>query len=159
MKIGRRQPEYWSNLLLQLIGNPAVTTPLDDPEYMRITTNLIPQECIDANGLTNKIKNGYIYMRIIKGIYGLQQSGKLANKLFKDCLELHNYYEVKHIPGPFTHTWRPMWFTVVVDIFGIKYDGEEHAKHVLSTYTESALRYEERLEGRIVLWNHIKLAL
>ena len=61
-----------------------LATLLDDPEYMRIAANLIPQEFIDENGSADKIKNRYVYMRIIRGIYGLSQSEKLANKLLKD---------------------------------------------------------------------------
>jgi hypothetical protein len=30
------------------------------------------------------------------------------------------------------HTWQPIWFTLVVDDFGIKYVGKEHALHLKS---------------------------
>ena len=63
-------------------------------------------------------------MRIIRGIYGLPQSGKLANDLLKKRLEVHGYREVKHTPGLFKHDWRPMWFTLVSDDFGIKHIGK-----------------------------------
>ena len=68
-------------------GNFYLATPLDRPEYMRIPIELIPQEFIDAKNLADKIKMvngvGYIYMKIIRGIYGLPQAGVLANKLLK----------------------------------------------------------------------------
>ena len=57
-----------------------LATPLDCPEYMRIPIELVPQEFIGATKLVSKIKNGYIYMKTIRGIYGLPQSGVLANK-------------------------------------------------------------------------------
>ena len=85
-----------------------LATPLDDPEYMRIQAALVPQEFIDKYELQDKIKDGYIYMRIIRGIYGLPQSGKLANDLLKKRLEIHGYHEVKHTPGLFKHDWRPV---------------------------------------------------
>jgi hypothetical protein len=65
-------------------GNFYLATPLDCPEYTRIPVELVPQEFIDANNLASKIKNRYIYMKIIRGIYGLPQSGVLANKLLKN---------------------------------------------------------------------------
>mgnify|MGYP003311588239 FL=1 len=104
---------------------------MEDPEYMRIAANLVPQDFIDAYNLKDKIKNGYIYMRIIRCIYGLPQSGGIANKLLKERLEQDDYYEVEHTPGLFKHKWRPIWFTLVVDDFGIKYVGKSHLKHLL----------------------------
>ena len=50
-------------------GNFYLATPLDHPEYMRIPIELVPQEFIDANNLASKIKNGYLYMKIVRGIY------------------------------------------------------------------------------------------
>ena len=93
---------------------------------------LIPQEFIDLYNLTPKVKNGYIYIEIQKGMYGLPQAGILANKLLKTRLADHDYYEVPHTPGLFTHKTRPIWFTLVVDDFGIKYNGKEHADHLLT---------------------------
>ena len=56
-----------------------LATPPDDPEYMRILVALVPDSFIEQYNLKDKIKDGYIYMRIIRGIYGLPQSGRLAN--------------------------------------------------------------------------------
>ena len=50
----------------------------------------------------------YIYMWIIRGIYGLPQAGKLANDLLKKRLAEEDYFEVDHIPGLFKHKWRPI---------------------------------------------------
>ena len=82
--------------------------------------------------LQDKIKNGYIYMRIIRGIYGLPQAGRLANDLLKQRFAEKDYFEVDHTPGLFKHKWRPIWFTLVLDNFGIKYVGEEHRDHLLN---------------------------
>ena len=59
-------------------------TPLNRNEYTRIPIKLIPQEFIDLYDLTPKVKNGYVYMEISRGMYGLPQSGILANKLLKN---------------------------------------------------------------------------
>ena len=55
-------------------GNFYLNTPLDDPEYMRMPIKLIPQEFIDMYGLLHKVKNGYVYFKIIAGMYGLPQA-------------------------------------------------------------------------------------
>ena len=57
-----------------------LATPLKDPEYMRLATNLVPQEFIDMYKLQDKIRNGYICMRIIHGIYSLPQVGSLSSQ-------------------------------------------------------------------------------
>ena len=69
-------------------------------------------------------------------MYGLPQAGMLANKLLKERLEEHGYYELPHTPGLFTHKTRPIWFTLVVDDFGVKYVGKEHANHLMSVLKE-----------------------
>ena len=99
---------------------------------MQMPINLIPQAFIDEYDLTPKVKNGFVYLRIVKGMYGLPQAGMLANKLLKERLEEHGYYELPHTPGLFTRKTRPIWFTLVVDDFGVKYVGKEHANHLMS---------------------------
>ena len=81
--------------------------------------------------LTAKVKNGFVYIEIQKGMHGLPQAGILANKLLKRRLAKHGYNELKHTPGLFKHGTQPILFTLVVDNFGIKYEGVEHLKHLL----------------------------
>jgi hypothetical protein len=114
------------------VKNFYLETPLDRYEYMRMPIKLIPQEIIDQYDLMPKVKNGHVYMEIRKGMYGLPQSGILSNKLLKERLSEHGYYELPHTPGLFTHKTRPVWFTLVVDDFGIKYIGKQHAEHLIS---------------------------
>ena len=60
-----------------------LATPLERHQYMRIPIELIPQEFINLYQLQDKIKNGFVYYEIIRGMYGLPESGSLANKLLK----------------------------------------------------------------------------
>ena len=69
-------------------------------------------------------------------MYGLPHAGILANKLLKEKLLQNDYFEVPHTPGLFRHKARPVWFTLVVDDFGIKYVGKEHAQHLLGVLKE-----------------------
>jgi hypothetical protein len=109
------------------IKNFYLNTPLDRYEYMRVPLGLIPQHLIDQYDLTTKAKNGFVYCEIQKGIYGLPQAGILANKLLKKRLAKFGYFEVPNTPGLWRHIWRPIQFTLVVDDFGVKYVGKEHA--------------------------------
>ena len=101
---------------------------------MKIPLSHIPDEIITEYSLNNKVhRDGAIYIEIRKGMYGLPQAGMLANKLLKRRLAKHGYYEVRHMPGYWRHVWRPIVFTLVVDDFGVGYDGNEHAVHLLQT--------------------------
>ena len=64
-------------------------------------------------------------------MYGLPQSGILSNKLLKERLTKYGYNKVAHIPGLFKHETRPVWFTLAVDDFRIKYIGQENAQHLI----------------------------
>ena len=63
--------------------NCYLATPMKRKEYLRIAVELIPQEFIDLYGLHDKVKNGYVYREIVRGMYGLPQAGILANKLLR----------------------------------------------------------------------------
>ena len=97
---------------------------------------LIPQEFIDLCDLAPKVKNVYIYMEISRGMYELPQSGILAKKLLEKRLTKQGYHELPHTPGLFRHETRQVWFTLVVENFGIKYVGEENAKLLLGVLRE-----------------------
>eukprot|EP00804_Cyclotella_cryptica_P000955 CCRYP_018386-RA/>CCRYP_018386-RA protein AED:0.38 eAED:0.45 QI:0/-1/0/1/-1/0/1/0/226 len=108
-------------------------TPMDRYEYIRIPADLVPDEFKNAYNLWDKIHNGYIYMEIRRRCYRLPQTGILANKLLKKRLAEEGYFELPHAPGLFRHTNRPIQFSVVVDDFGIKYQGKQHLKHLIQT--------------------------
>jgi hypothetical protein len=110
-----------------------LSTMLDRPEYMRLALTIIPQEIIDKDSLLEKAKNGHVYIRIDKGMYGLTQSGRLANDLLIKRLAPHGYHPVKHTHGVWRHETRRVTFTLIVDDFGVKYVGREYANHLLDT--------------------------
>ena len=46
-------------------------------------------------------------------------------------LNKEGYFQDQYIPGLWAHKTRPIQFTLVVDDFGVKYNGREHAEHLL----------------------------
>ena len=58
------------------------------------------------------------------------------------------------------HKTRPIWFTLVVDNFGVKYVGEEHANHLMSVLREFYEVEEDWTGGLycgiILNWNYDK---
>jgi hypothetical protein len=99
-------------------------TLLDRPEYMQLALSIIPQEIIDKYKFMDKEKNGKVYIRIDKGMYGLPQAGRLANNLLFTRLVPHGYRPCTHTHGLWRHDTKPVTFTLVADDFGIKYLGK-----------------------------------
>ena len=130
-------------------------TPLDRFEYMKMDLNLFPQEFRDEYNLDAIAKNGHVSMEIRKGMYGLPQAGILANKLLKKQLAKQGYYELPHTPGLWKHISRPITFTLVVDDFGVKYVGEQHARHLVESIKKE---YTVEVDWAGELYCGIKLA-
>ena len=75
-------------------------------------------------------------MEIRKGMYGLPQEGLLSQELLEQILQKQGYTQSKVTQGFWTHAWRPIIFTLVVDYFGVKYVGKEHADHLVQVLKE-----------------------
>jgi hypothetical protein len=69
---------------------------------------------------------------IRKGCYGLPQAGILAYERLLKHLRANDYHPT-NVPGLFRHRTRPVTFSLVVDDFGVKYVGREHAQHLVDT--------------------------
>ena len=54
-------------------------------EYMLIPLPILPPTIIDQYNLTPLIHNGFVYVEVRKGMYGLPQAGKLANDQLANC--------------------------------------------------------------------------
>ena len=70
-------------------------------------------------------------------MYGISQAGVLAHAKLTSALVPHGYATTKNTPGLWTHSTRPIAFALVVKYFGVKYVGEEHAKHLLDILLEN----------------------
>ncbi len=118
------------------IKNFYLNTPMQY-EYVRIKLDDIPEEIIQQYLLQDKVDSeGYVFIEVQKGMYGLLQAGILAQNLLEKRLNKQGYFQNKAVPGLWTHDSRPISFTLVVDDFGIKYIGKEHALHLLNILQE-----------------------
>jgi hypothetical protein len=115
------------------IGSFYLETPLARYEYMKFPIALFPEHIKKQYDLTTHVNKGFVYVEIRKAIYGLPQAGILANQLLRKRLAPAGYYEVAHTPGLWRHVSRPIQFSLVVDDFGVKYVGKEHADHLITT--------------------------
>ena len=93
-------------------------------------------------------------------MYGLAEAGVLANKLISSRLEQEGYYQCQFTPSLWRHKWRPITFTLVVDDFGVKSEGDCHANHLkkcLEKHYELSIDWSGSLFCGIHLdWNYKK---
>jgi hypothetical protein len=64
-------------------------------------------------------------------MFGIPQAGIIAQELLAKRLKECSYTQSNTTLGLWTHEWRPITFSLVVDNFGVKYIGGEHAQHLL----------------------------
>jgi hypothetical protein len=109
------------SLCMDMGNTMYVNTKLLSPEYMRIHIDLIPEEIRQEYNTDEFMdENGYVYMEVTGAIYGLSQSGYLANQDLIKNLAKHGYHPVKRTPGLWKHETRKTTFTLVVDDFGVQ---------------------------------------
>jgi hypothetical protein len=142
------------------IKNFYLCTPLKRYEYVRMNLSDFPEDVIEHYDLRSKAVDGKVYVEIRKGCYGLPQAGLLAQELLEERLNKHGYVQSSRTPGLWTHKWRPVQFTLVVDDFGIKYVGEENLQHLISVLKEnyeiSIDREGKRYCGVFLDWDYEK---
>ena len=113
------------------IKNFYLMTPLKRREYVRLNMSDMPADVIEHYKLQeNATPEGSIFVSIKRGMYGLPQSGLLAQELLEERLGKRGYYQSQYTPGLWLHKTRPITFTLCVDDFGVKYVREEDKAHL-----------------------------
>ena len=102
--------------------------------------------------------NGWVYIEVVRGCYGLSQSEILANTLIHIRLNKKGYFEATTIPGLWKHKWQPIQFFLIMDNFGIEYVGERHI-HNLRDVLKQHYKIAEDLAGTkfsgiYIEWNY-----
>jgi hypothetical protein len=108
-------------MMMMDIKNYYIGTPLPRFEYMKMMMSRFPEEIIQKYNLNAITVNGWVYIEIRKGMYGLKQAGLLANQLLQTRLAPFGYYPACHTPGLWLHKTRQISFTLVVEDFAVKY--------------------------------------
>jgi hypothetical protein len=110
------------------IKNFYLGTPMMEYEYMRVPVSAVPDDIMEEYNL----HNGYLYVEVRKGMYGLPQAGRLANDLLTKKLAPHGYHPCPITPGLWKHETNSVVFTLVVDDFGVKYTDKADAEHLMN---------------------------
>jgi hypothetical protein len=147
-------------MMMMDIKNYYIGTPLPRFEYMKMLLSRFPKEIIQKYNLNARAVDGWVYIEIRKGIYGLKQAGLLANQLLQTRLAPFGYYPARHTPGLWLHKTRHISFTLVVDDFPVKYIGKRHAEHLrnalLRTYELTTDWTAMVYSGMTLKWDYNK---
>ena len=77
----------WARFMTIDISNFYITTPLKQPEYIRIHVRDIPDEIIIEYKLKKKTDaKGVVYIITNRGMYGLPHSGLISNEILANYL-------------------------------------------------------------------------
>ena len=138
-----------------------LNTPMDWPEFLCIKLNNFLEDVIENYKLRENVdKKGFVYVKCVRGMYGLPHALIMAQKLLKERLEKHGYHQSDKTPGFCKNDKRPISFTLIVDDFGVKYVDNKHAKHlinVLKKHFTVAEDWEgEKYCGITIDWDYTK---
>ena len=98
---------------------------LPDSEWMKLHISIIPNEIIQQYNLHDIVSDGWVYLEILNGMYGLKQAGKIAHDKLVKYLAPYGYKRARHTPGYWKHNNKPISFVLCVDDFGIKYTNKQ----------------------------------
>jgi hypothetical protein len=140
-------------MMMMDIKNFYLGNPLPRFEYMKMLLSRFPEEIIQKYNLNALAVDGWVYIEIRKGMYGLKQAG-LANQLLQTRLAPFGYYPDRHTPGLWLHKTRPISFTLVVDDFAVKYIGKQHAEHLWNVLLQT---YELRTDWTATVYSGMTL--
>ena len=100
-------------------------------EYMKLALAYIPDEIIEQYSLRTLSYDGWVYLEIRKGMPVLKQSGRIANDRLKSHLAKFGFAPVTRTPALWKHDTKPIFFSLIVDKFGVKYIGKDNADHLI----------------------------
>ena len=104
------------------------------------------------------VHNRWIYFEIVRGCYGLPQSGMLANNLLHTRLNKNGYFEATTTPGIWKYQCQPIQFCFIVGDFVPKYVGERHIHHLRNVLKQHCEITEDwkgtTFAGNNIKWNY-----
>ena len=138
-----------------------LASPMEENEYMRIHARYFLDDIRLQYDIENLIDaDGYVYVKIKKGMYGLKQAALLAYNHLVKQLKPHGYHPCPETTGLWKHKTRRTKFCLCVDDFGVKYFSQDDADHFLDSlkaHYKISVDYEgKHYCGFTIDWNYEK---
>ena len=103
------------------LSNFYLMTPLKQPEYGRVKMMDIPDKIINKYKLHDKAIDGWVYFKVMRGMYGLPQAGPNSHDKLEECLNKEGYYKSPLVHALWKHKTCTTQFVLIINDFGIKY--------------------------------------
>ena len=103
-------------------------------EYTRIHSKYFPPDIrylYHIDGLISEDR--YVYIKTIKGVYGIKQASIIAYNQLIYHMEPHGYYPAPFTTGLWSHETRITKFCLCLDDFGVKYFNKDDADNLLES--------------------------
>ena len=101
---------------------------------MRIHSKYLPPDIrarYHIDGLISE--DGYVYIKTVKGIFGLKQASIISYNQIISHMYTHGYYPVPFTTGLWAPNNRRKCFYLCVDDFGVKHFTKDCADHLLDS--------------------------
>lgn len=108
-------------------------TPMERPEYMRAHISQIPAATMATYNLLPLVHNDHVMIKVVKGLYGLPHAGRIAQQRLHSHLAAHGYHQCAHTPCLYHHSTNSIFFSLVVDDFGVKFHNKADVDHLITT--------------------------
>ena len=106
---------------------------LPDPKYMQINSKYFFDDIRTTYNINSLIfSNGYVYCKIVCGMYGLKQVAMLGRNKVIEVLKPFNSALDTFAPNLWSHSTRPTKFCLCVDNFGVKFYTQADLDHLIN---------------------------
>ena len=132
---------------------------MKQPQYMKIHSKYFSDEFKLLYNINEIIApDGFVYCKIVKGMYGLKQTARLAYDELVMHLKKYGYTPDKHASNIWTHDKRKTKFYLCVDDFGEQYISDDDAQHLINAlkqkYTITIDKSGKHFVGLDLNWNY-----
>jgi hypothetical protein len=120
---------------------------LEEPQYMRIKTSQMSEEIRKRYQLDELARNGSVLFKVTRGLYGLPEAGRLAQKQLREHLAKFGYEAPDSSPCLFSNKDKTLTFSLVVDDFGIKYKRKADVLALQDALTKGGYKFSQDWSG------------
>ena len=90
-------------------------------KYMKLALACISDKIIEQYSLHMLSSDGWVYLTIRKGMPGLKQASRIVKDQLKAHLLYFGFAPLPRTPALWKHDTKPLFFSLIVDVFGIEY--------------------------------------
>ena len=125
--------QYGARCLCADIVNYFLANPMARTEYMKVKTKFLLRDIIEMYNFEKRTSDdGFVFIAIDKGMYGLRNTAILAYDNLKEKIKPYGYHPVVGTVRLWKHETKRTKFCVCIDDFGVKTFNKNDVQHLLN---------------------------